>query len=63
MALSWGKMNVGRSDGGRRLQRLAEQVQVGQQEERWGPMEQEGQLGQRVGERAARGVGGMREWA
>lgn len=39
MALSWGKMNVGHFDGGRRLQRLVEQVQEGQQEELRGPME------------------------
>lgn len=65
MVLSWGKMNVGHSDGGRRLRRLAEQVQEGQQEgqqeELWGPMEQGEQLGQRLGERAARGAEEMRE--
>lgn len=52
--LSWGKTCVGHFDGGRRLRRLEEQVQKGQQEELQGLMEQEGQLGQGLGVRAVR---------
>lgn len=57
MALSWGKMNAGHFDVRRRCRRSEEQVQEGQPEELLGPMEQGGQLGRRLGERAVRGAG------
>lgn len=61
MVLSWGKMNAGCFDVGWRLQSLAVQVEEGQQVELWGPMAQEGQPGQRLGERAVKGARGTRE--
>lgn len=55
MELSWGKKYVEHFDGERRLQRLEVQLQEGQQEELWVPMEQEGQLQQRLDVRAVKG--------
>lgn len=55
MVLSWGKKYGGHFDGERRLQRLEVQLQEGQQEELRAPMEQEGQLWQRLDVRAVRG--------